>query len=180
MTNKLPSDTREWVGSIITASGATVDLLEFTPEMVNLEDVAQSLSLTCRYNGHLPNFYSVAEHSVRVSQWLQSAGYDEDIQLTGLLHDAAEAYVGDMVRPLKKVPAIGEVFDRIEEQIAESISVALGGVFPYTPEIHAADRAIYYWEVDAIRSGKQSGWKSEYAKDVFLARYEFLSGVIRV
>lgn len=179
MTNKLPSDTRDWVGSIITASGATVDLLEFTPEMVNLDDVAQSLSLTCRYNGHLPAFYSVAEHSVRVSQWLYAAGYDEEIQLTGLLHDAAEAYVGDMVRPLKKVPSIGNAFDSIEEGIAHAISSRLGGVFPYPQEVHDADRAIYYWEVDTIRSGKQSGWSSEYAKDVFLAKYESLAAVSR-
>lgn len=179
MTNKLPSDTRDWVGSIITSSGSTVDLLNFTPEMVSLEDIAQSLSLTCRYNGHIPSFYSVAEHSVRVSQWLYSAGHDEDVQLAGLLHDAAEAYVGDMVRPLKKVPAIGNPFEEIEDSIAGAIASSLGGTFPYPEEVHDADRAVYYWEVDSIRSGKHSGWHSAYAKEVFLSKYRTLSSLIK-
>lgn len=65
---------------------------------IAIEDIARHLSLQCRYNGACSTFYSVAEHSVRVSRLLPPR-----LQLWGLLHDAAEAYLGDCVRPVKEL-----------------------------------------------------------------------------
>lgn len=64
-------------------------------------DVAHSLALQCRYNGHVDRFYSVAEHCVLLSRWAEEHGHTRLVQLEALLHDATETYVGDMIRPLK-------------------------------------------------------------------------------
>ena len=104
-----------------TFTGKKIDLINPTRVMVDIEDIAHSLSMICRYNGHCRDFYSVAEHSVMVeamgSQILlrreaeRNSGKfsappkptSEIVQqsLALLLHDAAEAYIGDLTTPLK-------------------------------------------------------------------------------
>jgi hypothetical protein len=66
-----------------------------------LSDIAHALSMICRFGGHTPIFYSVAEHSVRVGRAVWGATGNHDLALYGLLHDAAEAYIGDVVWPVK-------------------------------------------------------------------------------
>lgn len=68
---------------------------------IEIEDIAHSLSMQCRYAGHCLKFYSVAEHSVHIAQWLWESGYDGDTIMAGLLHDATEAYLVDVPRPVK-------------------------------------------------------------------------------
>jgi hypothetical protein len=85
---------------IETASGRFVDLFEPDPETIELWDVAHGLALTCRYGGHVRRFYSVAEHASLVHDLLAWQGRD-DLRLAALFHDAAEAYLGDVVAPLK-------------------------------------------------------------------------------
>lgn len=80
------------------------------PDDVDPDDIAHALSLLCRYNGHVTRFYSVAQHSVLLSRHFA----DPDLARRALLHDAAEAYVGDMVRPLKHhMPEYRAVEDRV-------------------------------------------------------------------
>ena len=66
------------------------------PAVINIEDIAHSLSMQCRFNGHTREFYSVAEHSL-----IMSFMVSDKARLYALLHDAPEAYVGDIVTPLK-------------------------------------------------------------------------------
>ena len=82
---------------IITRTGIQFDLAKPTADMVHTADIAHSLSMQCRFNGHTSQFYSVAQHCCLVAELVPA-----EHQLAALLHDATEAYVGDMVRPLKQ------------------------------------------------------------------------------
>lgn len=169
-------DPHVWVGAIRTVKGNPFNLLRPEPHMVDLEEIAHALSMQCRYNGHVPSFYSVAEHSVRVSVVLEDDGHSADVQMAGLLHDAAEAYCGDMVRPMKLVPELGIPFDEIEDGIATVVFAGLGhsNLYPLCEAVHAADKAVYSWEVENIRSGKRPGDTPSMARAAFIDRYEEL------
>lgn len=71
-------------------------------EDVDLRDIAHHLAMKCRFTGACRKFYSVAEHSVRVVWCLTDGGHDTAVLRRGLLHDAAEAYLPDLARPLKR------------------------------------------------------------------------------
>ena len=93
---------------IQTASGLRVSLLDPDPQTIVIEDIAHALAMLCRFNGHCLQFYSVAEHSVHVSKEIAHR-----LALLGLMHDAAEAYLGDVPSPLKKRL---RSFERYEKQ----------------------------------------------------------------
>lgn len=88
-----PNELHAW---ITTYSGRFIDLDKFDGTMVDISDIGHSLSNLCRFNGHCQRFYSVAEHSVRLALICP-----RELQLTALLHDAAEAYIGDITSHLK-------------------------------------------------------------------------------
>lgn len=93
-------------------------------EDINIIDIGHALSMACRYGGHVSRFYSVAEHSVLISRAVPAP-----YALHGLLHDATEAYLGDMVRPLKKMmPEYRAAEDRLEQVIMRRFG--LGRVMP--------------------------------------------------
>ena len=169
------NDKWDWVGTIETSMGNYVNILDITPDMVVLDDIATSLSNICRFNGHLPSFYSVAEHSVRVAWWLTDQGFTADIALTGLLHDAAEAYVGDMMRPLKRVPEMEAVFKPIEDHAMQVVHHVLGGQFPHPYIIGLADKSVYEWEAANIRTGLVTGFAPDFARSLFLSCYAQLT-----
>lgn len=120
---------------MMTYTGQKVFPLDPRPEEINLRDIAWALAHQCRYNGHCRFFYSVAEHSVILSKTFHDAG----LARQALLHDAAEAYIGDMIRPLKRfVPQFLEV-----EAAFESVIFARFGLpEELHPEIKARDAAI--------------------------------------
>lgn len=82
---------------IETRKGNKVYVQDPQPDQFDIEDIAYALSNTCRFNGHSAGFLSVAEHSVLVAQRLP-----RELQLSGLLHDATEAYLGDIPSPIKQ------------------------------------------------------------------------------
>lgn len=116
----------ERVGSWITTySGRRFFPADPMPDEVCVEDIAHALSNVCRFGGHCASFYSVAQHSVLVSEIVPP-----HLALNGLMHDAAEAYVGDLVSPIKwhlrKLDrGRDSVFDLIESAVAVAISKRL-------------------------------------------------------
>ncbi len=108
-------------GVINTFMGLEFDLFNPKPEMIHIKDIARGLAFNGRFAGHTPQYYSVAQHSVLVCDLIlkeHSIKTHPKLALAGLLHDAAESYIGDMITPLKKV--IPE-FKRIENNILKVV-----------------------------------------------------------
>lgn len=98
---------------------------------VDIEDIAHGLAYQCRFNGQTNAFYSVAQHSLIVA-----ALVPEELRFAALLHDAAEAYLGDMVKPLKvMLPAFSEIEDNVSRIIGERFGVDLS----HNPIVKQAD-----------------------------------------
>lgn len=143
-------------------------------------DIATALSRLCRFGGHTKRFYSVAEHSVYVSHCV--AEENPELALWGLLHDGAEAYIQDLIRPVKyAIPQYKEIEEVIERAMAEQFGLE----FPMPVEVRKADLAVLLAESRDIMLPPPSPWeeKSEPfsmyieglhhddAKDAFLGRY---------
>lgn len=125
-------------GRCMTFSGRKFTAAEPRAEDVRLVDVAHHLALICRFGGATSKFYSVAEHSCRVAGWLRREGASACVQLQGLLHDAAEAYCGDVPRPLKDA-----AFAARELRIGQAIGEALGyDLFADWDQVEPADDAL--------------------------------------
>jgi hypothetical protein len=126
--------TDKRLGWIQTWSGKRVFLDRPDRDVVEIEDIAHALANVCRFGGH-SHFYSVAQHSILVSELVREK--DKSLALAGLLHDAAEAYLGDVVRPLKRI--LGASYSDLERAwmtvIAEKFSAP--GVFD--PLVKEAD-----------------------------------------
>ena len=171
MNAHTPDDKYQWVGAIHTNSGTTFDIINPTVDMIDIADIAHALAMQCRYNGHVPSFYSVAEHSVRVSDWLYENGYP-DYAFAGLMHDASESYIGDIVRPMKQLPEFGSLYKEFEAKIeliiGERFNVEL---YPMSPIVAAADKAVYEWEVEEIRSGNEEGLAWNKSEAEFIERF---------
>jgi hypothetical protein len=90
-------------GNFITTYNK-INFYPFDPKKdeILLDDIAHALSMICRGNGHINHFYSVAQHSVNCCIEARQRGYSKEVQLTCLLHDASEAYLSDITRPVKK------------------------------------------------------------------------------
>ena len=107
--------------TILLSSGNYFDYLNPLPETVTIEDIAKGLSNNCRFGGQCPVFYSVAEHSVLMSYCVSKENsYD------ALMHDAAEAFIMDMPKPLKNIlPDYQIVEERVEKMLSKKFNFPL-------------------------------------------------------
>lgn len=85
-----------------TYTGIMTDPLRPDPALIEIRDIAHSLSMICRANGHMRSFYSVGQHSLNCMREARARGYSRRVQLACLLHDGSEAYLCDVTRPVKE------------------------------------------------------------------------------
>lgn len=198
---------------IQTYSGGKFDFLNPTPESVSVLDIAEALSKQCRYNGHCVPFYSVAEHSVRGAEWMfdernwavldsgchrggdcvrtyarsESGLSSQDLAFYFLVHDAVEAYVGDLPAPLKSlVPQFVAVEAKVEAVIMGKFGLPVGK----PAEVHEVDMRMAVTEKQQllVSSGvkwaledkypplpiKIEPWSPEKAKQEFLKAFALM------
>ena len=131
---------------IQTLSGRRVNPLDAAPEDIDPADIARALSNLCRFGGHSKAFYSVAQHSAIVCDLLEERGATPDELMAALLHDAAEAYLGDLPHPLKHRSELGAAFrvaeKRLEAVIAERFALpeAAARIKPLDKALLATER----------------------------------------
>ena len=146
-------------GYLETFTGKKFHFENLAEGSICIEDIAHALSMQCRFNGHVGEFYSVAQHCCLVSNQLP-IGH----RLQGLLHDVAEAYIGDIVSPFKdKFPRIQEIEDNILRKIFEVFDCP----FPLSKEVLEADHRMLYTEFRDLGflefQNKKPGTPSPYA-----------------
>lgn len=130
------------------------------PDEIRLEDIAAAISKLCRYGGHCRRFYSVAEHSVLVA-----SRAPDHLKLAALMHDAAEAYVVDVPRPLKPfIPGYKEIEERVEQAIAARFNLP----WPLSDEIKQLDERIIEDERTQAMSEPPRFWGHREALGVTL------------
>ncbi len=179
---------------IITFSGRRFDILEPDSQDVAILDIAHALAHACRFAGHCRSHYSVAQHSILVSQLVP-----QEYAMPALLHDAAEAYVGDMVTPLKQaLPEFAKIEQRIMAVIALRYDLAWPFAAPVAKAIKYADLQALALErrdllpvhsepwpclegvaIDTISETVIHPWGASHAKQVFLKRFEQLLSYTR-
>jgi hypothetical protein len=169
-------------------SGKLFDFANPHPDMIDIEDIALALSKDCRFGGFCDGHYSVAQHSV-----LGAMQIDEEFALEFLLHDAAEAYCGDVVSPLKRLLCD---YNIVESRVDAAIRKKFGLPAEMSPPVKAMDDAMYHTErrdltswadamisrhhmlsrpMDAIPHLKIKGWEWEHARQEFLRIFNFLT-----
>lgn len=154
------SNTKKESMYLLTYTGKRFEYPEFwdsevDPDQIELEDIAHSLSMQCRFGGHCNKFYSVAQHSLLVYDIVRTsdmAPRKSDL-MWAILHDAAEAYISDIVTPLKtRFKAIKVIEDRILKAIAIKFNIVfdLYGDKPYPTCVQNADSAAFYIEANSL------------------------------
>ncbi len=105
---------------IKTYTGIMFDPIEPDVDLIRIEDIAHALSMLCRANGHFRRFYSVGQHSINCMKEAKARGYSLRVQLGCLLHDASEAYLSDVTRPVKhSLPKYLEIEKPLQDAIWE-------------------------------------------------------------
>lgn len=182
MQSSLPKLDDHWIGLL---SGAQFNYNRPEESEVTVDDLASALSNICRFSGHLPCFYSVAQHLVNTSRIVRP-----EFAFDALMHDTAEAFTNDLPTPLKwALPIFKELEVKIESAMAEKF----GFNYPYPPEVKQADTEMlileklyvkkddHYWPnydgivVDhLVDKVDLKPWQPQRAKREFLERYEEL------
>lgn len=142
------ADRGDWM---LTASGGEFYPLDPRPDEVNIEDIAHALGMSCRYGGHSTRFYSVAEHCV-----LMATRAPRGLELATLMHDSSEAYLQDVIRPVK-VHLTNYL--SIEDKLMHVIAYRFNFAWPMPAEVKRLDEAMIGAErTQAVRFPLGKAW----------------------
>ena len=169
---------------IQTHSGRRFNPTKPNPEAIVIQDVAHALSMQCRFSGHCREFYSVAQHSVLVSYVC-----DSNDALWGLMHDASEAYLVDVPRPLKRSGTFQAYID-FETGMQKAICKRFALPVKEPTSVKKADTILLATEARDLMSPLHSDWQQPVdplpfiiepwdhnrAKDMFMKRFFELTG----
>jgi len=158
---------------IRTFHGNYINPCEPDPEMISIGDIAHALSMQPRFGGHLPMFYSVAQHCVLTCQYVPI-----EHALAALLHDASEAYLIDVPRPVKRQLAN---YKEVEDKLMTVIASKFGFQWPLHEEVKRADEIMLRdeWENLMLQNYIHEPievWEQEQAKGRFLDMFHSLKG----
>ena len=143
---------------IETYTGKKFYFTDPEPDMIDIRDIAHSLSLQCRFMGHAETFYSVAEHSVAVSCIV-----DKENALVALLHDAAEAYLSDIPRPIKNLfPMYRALEYKISLAIFNKFNIEFLDDDETYKDIKDADNTQLKTEAKYLLSSQGTDWIGDY------------------
>lgn len=168
---KLLLDQEYPKNAIRTYTGKIFDLAAIDPDVICIEDIAHALGQTTRFGGHLNKFYSVAQHSVLVSELVP-----KEHKKAALLHDASEAYLGDMPSPFKKLMP---EYKAIETELMHIIADKFDFQYPLHPVIKEADELLLAKEWNTFIMGKdyiKNCWDYYIADFKFKEAYRTLTG----
>ncbi len=156
--------------AIQTYTGLVFDLNHITQGSISIIDIAHALSMQVRWGGHLPQFYSVAEHSMRVASIVPPR-----YKLAALLHDASEAYLGDLPGPFKKLMPTYQAY---EKKIMVAVANKYGFEFPLPAEVKAADKEILHQEWDHVKRYRVGpSIKQRWVFEDFMKKFEEYSKI---
>ncbi len=160
---------------IRTFTGQYVNVFEPDPETIKIEDIAHSLARQCRFGGHLPNFYSVAQHSLNCAYITDN----KELKLAALLHDASEAYLLDIPRPIKSGLTN---YKEIEDKLMMVIANKFGFEYPLPVEVKKVDEIMLEteWYALMLRKPLASGmdlvtYDMHITEKTFLTQYHYLN-----
>ncbi len=132
-------------------------------EDIRLGDIAHALSQQCRFAGHTREFYSVAEHCVRVCRYLKEAGAPKNVQLWGLLHDASEAYLVDIPSPLKR-SKVFKTYRESERKVMARICERYDLPLKQPEAVTYADQVLLATEARDLMPFVRTHWRALKAK----------------
>lgn len=172
------------MSKILLISGREVDPFEITADEIDIMDIAHSLSMQCRYAGHIPFFYSVAEHCCRAVQLYADELRLSTEELRGdktarsiLLHDADECYIQDMVNPTKMrdfMAPYRAAGDRIHGLVSEKFDCLPMVDGQHDKVVKQFDAEAYQWERTNIRAGQRAGLAPADAERAFIGAWYLL------
>lgn len=162
------------MGYITTYTGKHFDPMEPDIESLDIKDIAHALSLTCRGNGHVKQFFSVGQHCVSCAKEAAARGYSKRVVLGCLLHDASEAYMSDVPRPFKEV--LYE-YQRLEDELIAMIYVRYLGSTLTEEEnqlVREVDDDLLYYDMIELLGVPQDGPEPKIYStlDYFLRPFE--------
>lgn len=141
---------QKWEPFILTYTGKKFTYDCITQDLIDIRDIAHALSHLCRFTGHTHMFYSVAQHSLLVSEKMPGGPADK---LVGLLHDAAEAYTNDLASPLKRWMEDYSRCDSVYHRLQDSITAIVYnkyGVTDIPPDVRLYDQAACVFEAEGF------------------------------